>query len=207
MTKKNNYDYFKGFETAIAFSVKAAYLLRDVVANFNVAEIEMLKDQMHDIETAADAEKHEMHSYLIREFLPPLEEADIVELADDLDDVTDSIEDVLLNIYMFNVVRLRSDTLEFANLIVEMTEVLQDALSEFKGHRKSKTLSDKLKRVMSLEEDGDRLFLSSMKALTNTVIDPFEAIAWVRIYDAFERCCDKLDVAATTMETIILKNT
>ena len=207
MTKKNNYDYFDGFETAISFSVKAAHLLSDFVANFNIHVIEQLKDDMHKIETDADEKKHEMHSHLIREFLPPIESSDIIALADDIDDITDSIEDVLLNIYMFNVDKLREDTLEFAKLIVLMSEVLQDALSEFKSFRKSKTIHEKINRVMNLEEEGDRLFLSNMKALTNTVIDPFEAIAWVRIYDAFERCCDKLDVAATTIETIIMKNT
>ncbi len=206
MAKKKDFDYYQGFIQAVDYGLQAAEMLDQIVHAFNPALIETLKDEMHEIESAADAAKYEMHSYLMKEFLPPLEFTDILDLADDLDDITDSIEEVLFNIYMFNVVRLRPETQEFTRLIVKTIRVLQSAMQEFKNFRKSKVLKDQLETIMSLEEEGDRLYLASMKALTNTVIDPFEAIAWVRIYDALERCSDKLDIAATTMQSIILKN-
>ena len=53
----------------------------------------------------------------MREFLPPIDREDIMELSGTIDDVTDSIEDVLLRLYMFNIRTLRPEAQAFAQVL------------------------------------------------------------------------------------------
>ena len=55
------------------------------------------------MEHAADLVKHEMMSELARAFITPIEREDILELMQELDDVTDDIEDVLIRTYIFHI--------------------------------------------------------------------------------------------------------
>ena len=70
-------------------------------------------EAMHKIEHSADIAKHGTMEQLVREFLPPIDREDIMELSGTIDDVTDSIEDVLLRLYMFNIRTLRPEAQAF----------------------------------------------------------------------------------------------
>ena len=81
-----------------------------------------------------------MMKRLAREFITPIEREDIVSLADAIDNVTDTIEDVLLRIYMFNFTKMREDAVKMAAIIVQCCEALREAVVEFANFRKSQIL-------------------------------------------------------------------
>ena len=95
MGKKEKNYYFETFIKSVSYCHDAAAMLRDCFDNYTSIDLPKSIEAMHDIEHAADEIKHEMMNQLVKEFLPPLEREDIVELAHAIDDVTDSIEDVL----------------------------------------------------------------------------------------------------------------
>lgn len=206
MAKKHGFDYFDSFKQLAAYASQAVNMLHDIIHDFKPMEITQKKDDIHKIETEADDLKFEINAHLIKEFLPPIESEDIVELAMDLDDITDAIEDILLAIYMFDVQELRDATKEFVDILVQCSEVLSAGLDDFKNFKKSHRVRENIEKILTLEETGDRLYIASMKELNETEKDPLQVIAWARIYDAFEKCCDKFEIAAVTMETVILKN-
>ena len=80
----------------------------------------MLKQQateIQQIEQAADEYRHELLNRLAREFLPPLERADIIRLADEIDDVTDAIENVIINLHIFNVQKIPGEIAAFGQVV------------------------------------------------------------------------------------------
>ena len=116
MGKKEKNYYFETFIKSVSYCHDAAAMLRDCFDNYTSIDLPKSIEAMHDIEHAADEIKHEMMNRLVKEFLPPLEREDIVELAHAIDDVTDSIEDVLLGMYMSNTTELREDAKTFAKI-------------------------------------------------------------------------------------------
>ena len=112
MARKNVFDYFKMFTRAAEYSAQAADLLHNVMQNFDPDTLKEKMSEMHAVEHAADIAKHELNRELARAFITPIEREDIMLLTQELDDVTDAVEDVLLRLYMFNVLSIRNEALE-----------------------------------------------------------------------------------------------
>ena len=64
------------------------------------------------MEHSADLKKHAMLDRLVKEFLPPIERNDIVSLSQNIDNVTDEVEEVLLRVYMNNVKEIEPNALK-----------------------------------------------------------------------------------------------
>ena len=154
MSKKKDNNYFSKFVALVQYSCDAAILLNQIINNFNPEEMEAKMDEMHEIEHAGDKGRHAMMKRLAREFITPIEREDIVALADAIDNVTDTIEDVLLRIYMFNFQTMLEDALKMTIIIVECCEALK-AMVEFANFRKSQSLHKLIVEINRLEEEGD----------------------------------------------------
>ncbi len=206
MAKQNNNYYFDAFAKGISYANDAAALLQHIFEQFDASGIKAQLDEMHTIEHTADGIKHEMMERLVKEFLPPIEREDIVELAHTIDEVSDLIEDVVLRIYMYNITSLRPDVHDFAKLIVRCCADLKGMAAELPNYHKSASLTEKLKEVNSLEEEGDRLYVEATRRLYSEEKDPTTIFAWTNIYDRLEKCCDGCEKVADMVELIILKN-
>ncbi len=206
MGKKEKNYYFETFIKSVSYCHDAAEMLRDCFDNYTSIDLPKSIEAMHDIEHAADEIKHEMMNQLVKEFLPPLEREDIVELAHAIDDVTDSIEDVLLGMYMSNTTELREDAKTFAKIIYDCCCGLQKIAAEFHNFRKSALLREIIVEINRLEEDGDRLYVDATRRLYMEETDPIKIFAWSSIYGRLERCCDSCEDVADMVEQIVMKN-
>lgn len=206
MAKKNSNYYFDAFVKGLSYANDAATLLQDIFEKFDAANSSALLAQMHTIEHTADSVKHEMMEHLVKEFLPPIEREDIVELAHTIDEVCDLIEDVVQRIHMYNITKLRPDVKEFATLIVRCCADLKEMSLELPNFRKSVSLTEKIREINSLEEEGDRLYVEATRRLYSEEQDPVTVFAWTNIYDRLEKCCDGCEKVADTVELIVLKN-
>ncbi len=206
MAKKENNFYFESFVNGVSHANDAALLLKQCLDNYDTASLPERIEEMHNIEHAADGVKHEMMQKLVKEFLPPIEREDIVELARTIDDVTDSIEDVLQRMYMFNVTAIRPDAIEFADVIARCCEELKEMTLELHNFRKPALLQEKIIDINHFEEGGDRLYAQALRRLYTEETDPIAITTWTSIYDRLEKCCDSCEDVADTVEQIILKN-
>lgn len=78
--------------------------------------------------------------HLAKEFIPPIEREDIVSLSQNIDNVTDKVEDILLRVYMNNVSRIGEDALAMMDVVVQCCEAVRELLQEFADFRRSKNL-------------------------------------------------------------------
>ncbi|MDY4604648.1 DUF47 family protein [Clostridium tertium] len=204
-TKKGN-DYFEMLSELVDYSCSAANLLYYTLLNFEVNKIENKIEEMHKIEHSADLKKHDMMDKLLKEFITPIERGDIAELAHEIDNVTDAIEDILARIYMFNITSMRKEALDFANVIIKNCNELKGLMKEFRNYKKSQEIQKLIVNINGLEEEGDKLYIMSIRNLYTTSKDPIELMTWTDTFKYFERCCDACETAANVVESVIMKN-
>ena len=206
MAKKKDVNYFDTFVELVQYSCDAAILLNEIVNDFHTSELEAKMEQMHEIEHAGDEGRHAMMKRLAREFITPIEREDIVSLADAIDNVTDTIEDVLLRIYMFNFTKMHEDVVKMAAIIVQCCEALKEAVVEFANFRKSQTLHKLIIEINRLEEEGDDLFVKATRELFVNEKDPVQIMAWRETLDYLEKCCDACEEVSEVIESVMMKN-
>lgn len=206
MARKSDYNYFDAFANLSKFSYDLAISLNNTLTNFDPNYVTGKVTEAHAIEHNADIAKHDIMNRLVKEFLPPIEREDITSLTQEIDDVTDSVEDVLIYIDMFNIQSIRPEILRFTKLIVDCCKAMDEVLEEFKNFKSSKKLHDKIIEINRLEEDGDALYVDSMRNLYHTSKDPIELMCWTEILHRLEKCCDNCEDVANVIESIVMKN-
>ena len=204
--KKREYDYFDVFVRGVEYSCQAAQLLQESLKEFDPDQLQTTIKDMHVIEHAADMAKHEVLSQLAHAFMTPIEREDILQLVQEIDDVTDGIEDVLLRIYMYNILSLRPEAVEFSTLILQCCEAMKTAMTEFRNFRKSSSLHDSIVEINRLEEEGDALYTRAVRKLFLTSRDPIELTIWREMFDRMEKCCDACEHVANVIESVVMKN-
>lgn len=206
MAKKSDRYYFDNFIACVDCSCRAAKLLGGLLKDYSREEFAEQREQLHEIEHEADVKKHEMMYVLNKAFITPIEREDIISLAQNLDDITDTIEDVFLRIYICNIETIKDTAVGMTDLVISACEALKTAMEEFPEFRKSAKLKEYLIRINDLEEEGDSLFIEGMHRLHAESGNPSEIIAWRDIYSYLERCMDACEHAADVIETVIMKN-
>ena len=124
MARKQDAYYFDNFIACAEESCQAASLLRKVLGDFKPQELEKYLEEIHEIEHRADGKKHEMLDRLAKEFIPPIEREDIVELSQNIDTMTDQVEDGLMRIYMGNVQEIEPDALEMTDVVIQCLSLI-----------------------------------------------------------------------------------
>ena len=119
------------------------------------------------------------------------------------------IIDVNANQHILNLVchLIKPEAVAFTKVIIRCCQALKEVMEEFCDFQKSKTLHGLIIEINALEEEGDRLFIDSMRKLHTEEEDPIQIIAWREIYSYLEKCCDACEHVADIVESVIMKNT
>ena len=144
---------------------------------------------------------------LAKEFITPIEREDIILMLQQIDNVTDFIEDVVRKMFMYNTKSVRFETLEFAAIIKQCCYESRDALKELPGFQKNgERLSQAIVKVNDFEEQGDRLYCAGMRRLYCENAESLERIIWTKLFDVMEACCDACEDVMESVELVVMKN-
>lgn len=204
--KKQRLNYFDEFIKGIDYSIECSNLLLNNLKKFDKSNIKEIREQMHKLENDADKSKHEMMNFLLKDFLPPIEREDIINISHRIDNVTDLTEEVLINLDIFNVENIEEDAIKCAELLVKTCDNVKKLLNEFENFKKSNIMKDEIIEINRLESEGDELYTESMKKLYSNQNNAVDIIKWSTIYNCFEECFDACESIADYIETVILKN-
>ena len=206
MSKKDSF-FFENFVESAEVSCEAARALKEILLNFDADTLEQKMKELHEIEHKGDSKRHEVTKAIVRAFITPIEREDILKLSQNIDDVTDVVEEILIRIYMNNVTDIRPDALEFVDIVIACCDAMKEMLEEFPNFKKSKKLHEMIIKINRLEEDGDDLYVKCMRRLHTTETDPLVILAWREVYEFFEKCCDTCENVADIIESIAIGNT
>lgn len=207
MAKEKGNNYFSMLVDMAECSCHAARELERVLTNFSLEQINEDLEKLHAIEHEGDERRHELVGKLVKEFITPIEREDIMDITNQIDEVTDAVEDVLLKIYMFNIQSIQPDAIDFMDIIKQCCEKLLHVFQEFENFKKSKTLHTSIIELNQLEEQGDALYISAMRKLHLSQSSSREIAAWTEVYNCMENICDTCEHAADLVEHVIMKNT
>ncbi|MBQ8295111.1 MAG: DUF47 family protein [Clostridia bacterium] len=199
--------YFENFVAITELSKKAANYLVECFANYDANNIEQMLKNMHEIEHNADVKKHEMREALAKAFVTPVDREDLDMLSHQLDDVVDLIEEVLQKFYMYDITAMDAPAVDFAKNIVKSCNILCEIMNEFENFKKSKEIHSLIVQLNDVEEECDKLYLSSMRALTKKSADLLETVSWRKIYESLEACADACEHVSECVGSVIMKNT
>ena len=199
--------YFDNFVSNAELSKKAASYLVECLENYDANKIEEMLKKMHEIEHSADVKKHEMREALAKAFVTPVDREDLDMLSHQLDDVVDLIEEVLQKFYIYDIQTIDAPAIEFAKNIVKSCDILCALMGEFENFKKSKTLHPLIIELNDVEEECDKLYLSSMRALTKKSENVLETVSWRKIYESLEACADACEHVSECVGSVIMKNT
>ena len=206
MARKKDESYFDTFVELVGYSCDAAHLLNDFLKSFEQGIVQQKMSEMHKIEHSGDMARHKMIERLAKEFITPIEREDIMEMANAIDTVTDTIEDVLMRMYMYNLGKVTEKALQMTDVILKCCNSLKLALDEFHNFRKSEKLHELVIEINRLEEECDVLYTEATRELYVNCSDYKELAAWDTTYHYLEKCCDSCEDVANAIENVIMKN-
>ena len=206
MAKSDKF-YFENFAACAALSKKGALYLVECLENYDPEKIEEMLGKMHEIEHSADIKKHEMTDALAKAFVTPVDREDLDMLSQNLDHVADKLEEVLQKFYIYDIRTIEPAAIEFAKKIVHTCELLCDLMEDFENFKRSKKNRELIIELNDAEEECDKLYLASMRALTKSGSDALVTISWRDIYECLESCADACEHVGECVGSVIMKNT
>ena len=162
------------------------------------------QEQVKAAETAGDDVTRELIVLLNTQYLTPFDREDIYQLATEIDDVVDFLEEASDLLGLYGVEMPTRHAVEQCAIIVQAVQQLSVACANLKGMR---GVQQALVEVKSLEDQGDRVLRDALASLfRDDRIDPLIVIRWKDIYEALERGLDACETAANVIANILVKN-
>jgi predicted phosphate transport protein (TIGR00153 family) len=162
------------------------------------------QEQVKAAETAGDVITRDLIVLLNTQYLTPFDREDIYQLATEIDDVVDYLEEASDLLGLYGVEMPTRHAVEQCAIIVKAVEQLSIACDNLKGMR---GVQPALVELKSLEDQGDRILRDALASLfRDDRIDPLIVIRWKDIYEALERGLDACETAANVIANIVVKN-
>lgn len=206
MAKKQN-DYFELIQKQSAYCVEASNLLEDILCKFNADSVETYRTQMHGIEHQADEIHHDILKKLSTEFITPIDQEDILRLVQIIDDITDALDEVIMDVYMYHIDVIPERTADLSRIVNQCVKALHEATAELKNFKKPEKLRGLLIKVNDIEIEADGVYMESIYALFGSDLDGKALLGAKAVYEGLENCCDLCEHAADVIEQVIIKNT
>ena len=207
MGSKADKFYFNNFLKATECCVEAAKFLDECFNNYDAEKLQENIIKMHEYEHKADEVHHEMSAALAKAFVTPLDREDIAQISANIDEVADTIEEVLQRLYVDEIKEIPEYFKIFSTKIVECCELLKRVLEELPTFKKPKKLKEMILSLGALEEECDKLYLEGTLKIRKENTDVLLVIALRDTLYKMERCADACEHVCDTIEMIVMKNT
>ena len=187
--------------------MKASDLLEEILCNFNADKVEEYRTQMHEIEHQADEVHHDIVKKLSTEFITPIDQEDILGLVQLIDDITDALDEVMLDVYMYHVDVIPEQMAQLSKAVSRCAKALNEAAAELKNFKKPENLHKLLIKINDIEIEADGIYTDAIYNLFASEADGKVLFGFRAVYESLEDCCDLCEHAADVIEQVIIKNT
>jgi len=165
---------------------------------------EIKQQEVKRLENKGDDLTRQIIELLNTQYITPFDREDIYQLAKEIDDVVDYIENASDLLGLYKVDEPMPQALEQCRVLVAAVENLAKALGELRGLRNAERYLVEVKR---LEDEGDRVVRDAIAQLfENSHVDPVTIIRWKDIFEALEDAIDACETAADVVGNIVVKN-
>ena len=196
--------FFDLFEALAKHAVSCAQHLQSLARQF--PDVTGPLQKIREDEHAADELAHTALERLDRTFITPFDREDIHTLIGELDDIIDTIDALAKRFPLFHVRQMEPAFVQQAELLVDATKVVADAVGRLRANRKLSEFSKQLIDIHHKESIGDDNHHAAMSHLFSGAIEPLEVMKWKELYDYIEEAIDGCEDVGNVLERIALKN-
>ncbi|MGH7573012.1 MAG: DUF47 domain-containing protein [Gemmatimonadota bacterium] len=197
-------DFFDYFERHAATTVQGCRELLDMATTGG--DFETRAKRIKDLEHEADSITHDCNEALHTTFITPIDRDSIHTLISRMDDIMDFVETVSDQCVLYNIDRMTPDARELAEVLVEATLQLEEALKGLRDMKNARAISERCIDVNRLENRGDEILRKAVARLFDEEKDPISIIKWKEIYENLETATDRCEDVANILEGIVLEN-
>ena len=196
-------DFFVSFRAAMN-AAEAARLLTDLVAGQEPADQSVAR--LRDLEHRGDEITQEIFTALARNLIAPLGYEDIRDLARQLDDVTDAIDDVGQRLALYRLLPATAVAQRLTRIIQAQAEIVVDAVALIEHGKHRDTVERQVAEIHRLETEADEVLHLGLAGLYDgvTAIPGFvSAMRWGEVYGLLEETTDRAETVANTVQGIM----
>jgi uncharacterized protein len=197
-------DFFVSFRAAASNAAEAARLLSDLVTEQEPADQTVAR--LRDLEHRGDEIAHEIFTALARNLIAPLSYEDIRDLARQLDDVTDAIDDAGQRLALYHLLPAMVVAHRLTHIIQAQAESLAAAVALIEHGKHREALERHVAEIHRLETEADEVVQEGLAGLYDgvTTIPAFvDAMRWGELYGVLEDATDRAETVANTLQGIM----
>lgn len=196
--------FFDLFDQTMVIQKEMVDLFSEFSSKFS--DFENYAKRAKEIEKKGDHKAHEVIGLLNKTFITPFDREDIYDLAHELDNIIDLIENVIHNIHLYNVKEALPALPKFALLMQQASQNLQELMKCLREQKHTQKLADLKIKIHSLEDDGDELFANSLSELFTNDHDAIHVIKVKDILQGLENVMDHYQAVSNIIEGIVVKS-
>jgi predicted phosphate transport protein (TIGR00153 family) len=201
-----DHSFFPLFESDAQNLVKAADLLRTLMASTSVEDHDRLNKEIRDVEHIGDEITVKTYLQLNKSFITPFDREDIHELTATIDDVVDTINGISRRVCLYKPKKLIPVYKEMAELIYQAAKELEIAIHGLKDAPAHKAkIMTACEKVNKIEHDADELYFVGVAELFEKEEDTKELLKNNKILELLERCVDEEEDVTDTLKAILIK--
>lgn len=199
--------FFALFREAVANAVETAEVLANMLATME--DVERKARRLRDREHRGDEITHRVFSALNSTFVTPIDREDIRDLASQLDDFVDYIEEAGRRISLYRIAERNERAALFGKVLSEQAQILAEAIPLLEHAKECDRVLRYTVEINRLENEADDALSQALAVLYDGVDDIpglIKAIRWGELYQLLEDATDRAENVANTMEGIVLKH-
>jgi hypothetical protein len=183
--------------------VRTAELFREMLTRFERRE--EIVGAIREAERLGDNITHDTISKLDQAFITPFDRDDIHRLSTQMDEVVDALEAAARRIILYKIEQPNEDILNYAEIALQTTRVLAQAIKRVRELKKQGELSRLLIEIHDWENKGDEQNHAALARLFETG-DALRIVKWKELYELAEHAVDACETVANTLRSIMVKN-
>jgi uncharacterized protein len=180
--------------------VHGAALLAEMLGEGN--DREDIARRMRDAEHTSDETTHEIVRRVNSTFVTPFDREDIYNLASQLDDCMDFMEEAVDLTLLYEVDQLPGELAELVEIIQRCAELTAESMPQLKT---MKGLEEYWIEVNRLENAGDKYYRRTVAKLFSGQYEALDVLKLKDVVDSLEHAIDAFEKVANTVEQIAVK--
>ena len=198
--------FYPLYQQQAAYIDKAATLLRQMLLETNLDQLEALRKDIKDCETKGDDVLREFYSQLFNTVLTPFDRDDVHELAEMMDTFLDRIDDSANIILTRRFLAVDEDLTTMADNIMFAAENLSTIIADMpKMLDNRKEITRLCQEIKTLENENDVLYGSYISKLFNNGYSLTEIIKRKDLVQVLENTTNSVKYISDKVRSIISK--
>lgn len=198
--------FFDLFDAQVSNVLEGAELFKIIISTSAINRNNV--DKMHAIEHKGDEITHNIINKLNESFITPFDREDILDLANNMDNVIDALYMIVNRFYLYKISAPSEESKKLADIIEKSVQALQKVVNSIRSNKNLKETLRQCIEINRLENLADEIRDEAISRILNDDknANAITVIKQKELLEAAENVTDLCEHIANVVESIIVKN-